>query len=106
MADWEHCGDLIGLEECALLLLNAERFAGIVKSFMEARTMAALYARNFVVCLNRFGHSFTDVIDHKTLFDYEEAFDQPPPVLEKARSSLFMSHLSSSISHYSSTMSS
>jgi len=70
--EWEHAGDLEGLNESLLLALPWDAFANIAKVFPSARASASCYAKKFVAGLDRFGCTFTDLIDYDTLFCEEE----------------------------------
>mmetsp|Transcript_126703 Transcript_126703/g.370232 ORF Transcript_126703/g.370232 Transcript_126703/m.370232 type:complete len:862 (+) Transcript_126703:47-2632(+) len=64
---WEHTGGLISVRDSMLLTLGVSDFARIMRSYPPAHVSAILYARQFVAGLNRFGKTYTDVIDLESL---------------------------------------
>merc|ERR1711920_852155 len=67
--EWEHAGDLEGLQNSHLFSVDAEIFGTIVTFYPSSRATASFYARKFVVALDHFGQIFTDLIDYTELFD-------------------------------------
>jgi len=70
---WEHCGVLKSLGDSTLLLLTPSAFERVAKSHPPAHASIVLYAREFVAALNRFGRSYTDIIDLQSLAGSESA---------------------------------
>jgi len=86
--EWEHCGDLTGLDDSTLLAMEAGAFATAVKAFPTAQATASFYARKFVAALDQYGQIFTDLVDHENLFasefkDEEENSTDSRPWFEK-----------------------
>merc|ERR1712187_94800 len=67
--NWDHQGDFTGIEHSRLLTLAPESFIRIVGQFPVIEPTACVYARKFVVNLNRYGQVFTDHLDLGVLFD-------------------------------------
>jgi len=67
--NWEHCGELIGIEDAALLTLEAPKFAEIMRSHPAAHGSAVYFARRFIAALNRFGKRYHDLIDSDFFFE-------------------------------------
>lgn len=71
--DWDHCGELKTVTDCAVLSLDSRMFANVIQTNPPAHASSVLYARKFLASLNKFGKVYTDILPEGGIVSMERS---------------------------------